>query len=636
MYTAGDWREPASADFAAKLKWAADELREGTDERADVAKVIRRLAAMRVPLDQRSRLQRLGKRSFAVANRIPGYRPLRMLAVGNRTLDFLAVDLAAAGLARGLAIELVSSGFDATASLALGAEWQGPAGPFDAVFLMLDAAAFAEAAPLLDQTEAEARNERAVARLARIANGLKSRLNVPLFVATLAQDSTGTLTSSDGGMPGAKWRLVSAINQSIHVGGQQRHWVVWDFASLAERIGTYALSDPVGMHLAKTPYALACGPAVADSLAAKLAAFAGKAGRALVLDLDNTLWGGVVADDGIEGLRLGQGSAEGEAYTAFQKLMLEFRGRGIVLAVCSKNLDAIAREPFKSHPDMLLKEGHMAAFIANFDDKATNISRIARQLDLGPESLVFIDDNPAERERVRSELPFVHVPEVPEDVSYFPHVVLDAGYFDQLPLTIEDLGRSDAYVGRAKASAALEEIGNYDDYLKSLEMKISVKPFDATGRARIAQLISKSNQFNLTTRRYSENDVERLAADQNFICMQVRLKDKFADHGMISVVIVDKTDAEAWGIDTWLMSCRVLKRGVEQCLMNHVFALAAEADAHVVQGVFIPTPRNGLVADFFDHMTFENTSAGTLLDKAVAYAKPVSAYVPFQCYMEME
>ncbi len=636
MFKPGDWREPAAADFDVRLKRLTGELRGVDQERVDLSKELRRIAAMRVPMQHQSRMQRLGKLAFASHAHLPGFRPMRVLAVGNKTLDFLAADLAAAGPARGLVLQMTTTGFDAATALAMDDQWAGPEGPFDAVLVMLDASAFAERVPLLDNAAEDARMSRAAAHLTRIVDGISKRIDVPVIVATLARDPASALSSSDGGMAGSATRLVSQLNAFIHAQGQARQWLVWDFGLLAERIGTFAFCDPVRMHLAKAPYALEYGPQVADSLAAKLAALAGRSGRALVLDLDNTIWGGVVADDGPEGLRLGQGSAEGEAFTAFQRLTLDWRDRGIVLTVCSKNVEAIAREPFKSHAEMLLREQHVAVFIANFDDKASNIRRIAQSLDLGLESLVFVDDNPAERERVRAELPFVHVPEMPEDVSYFPASLLDAGYFEYLPLTAEDLGRSDAYTGRARAAATLESIGNYDEYLQSLDMRISVKPFDPTGKARIAQLISKSNQFNLTTRRYSEVDVERLSADSNFICMQVRMKDRFADHGMISVVVIDKTEAHAWSIDTWLMSCRVLRRGVEQFLMNQVMQLAGEGGADVVKGLYVPTARNGLVADFFEQMTFETVADETAVGGGRHFEKSVSSYTPFQCFFQTD
>ena len=236
----------------------------------------------------------------------------------------------------------------------------------------------------------------------------------------------------------------------------------------------------------------------------------GKAARALVLDLDNTLWGGVIGDDGISGIRLGQNSAEGEAFIAFQHFILRLRERGIVLAVCSKNTDMVARDPFRNHPEMVLKEDHVAVFQANWNDKATNIRSIADKLDLGLESLAYIDDNPAERERVRQELPLLSTIEVGEDPSFFIERIAHSGLFDHLPLNSDDLARAQSYGGRAAVAEIRARVGNYDEYLTSLQMRMMIAPFDDVGRPRIVQLINKSNQFNLTTRRYNDEEVKRI------------------------------------------------------------------------------------------------------------------------------
>jgi FkbH-like protein len=360
----------------------------------------------------------------------------------------------------------------------------------------------------------------------------------------------------------------------------------------------------VRFHQAKVPFSFEASPIVADALSALIAAMAGRSGRALVLDLDNTLWGGVVADDGLEGMVIGQGSPAGEAFLTIQLYALELRKRGVVLAICSKNLEAIAREPFRSHPDMLLREEHMAVFLANFDDKATNLARIAQMLDLDTPSLVFLDDNPAERERVRSALPFVMVPELGNEPAHFARTLAASGFFEHLSLTADDIGRSAAYQARADAKALQVLAGDYDTYLRSLDMDLSISPFDAIGRARITQLIQKSNQFNLTTKRYSEIDIAAIENDSARLGWQVRLKDRFADHGMISVVVVDKGD-HIWSIDSWIMSCRVLERGIEAALIRELARAAVREGVTELAAVYRPTARNGLVKELYDRLGFE-------------------------------
>jgi FkbH-like protein len=322
-----------------------------------------------------------------------------------------------------------------------------------------------------------------------------------------------------------------------------------------------------------------------------------------VLDLDNTLWGGVIGDDGLEGIALGQGSAEGEAYLSVQRAALEYRSRGVVLAVSSKNDEAVAQKPFREHPDMLLKEGHITVFRANWQDKASNIRLIAEQLNIGIDSLVFLDDNPFERELFRRELPLVAVPELPEDPALYARTLAWAGYFDAVSISEEDRKRADFYKANAERSATLTSSTDLQGYLRSLEMVCTIRPFDPVGRPRIAQLINKSNQFNLTTHRYTESEVAAMESDPNKFTMQVRLADKFGDNGMISVIVFDKA-GDIWTNDVWLMSCRVLGRRVEEAALAHICAAARAEGTRKLIGVYLPTVKNQMVADLYGRLGF--------------------------------
>ena len=373
--------------------------------------------------------------------------------------------------------------------------------------------------------------------------------------------------------------------------------------SVAESVGLARWHDPLRWHDAKLPFALDAIPLYADHLCRLLAAARGLARKCLVLDLDNTLWGGVIGDDGVDGIKLGQGSAAGEAHLAVQALALDLRRRGIVLAVCSKNEDDAARIPFCKHDEMILKEDHISAFVANWTDKATNLRDIARALNIGTDALVFLDDNPAERERVRQELPEVAVPEVGDEPSEYVRILSMAGYFEAVAFGDEDRARADMYQANAQRSAAMQKIGNLDDYLASLDMVCTIRPFDELGRARIAQLVNKSNQFNLTTRRYTESDVAAFEASARAFTLQVRLVDRFGDNGMISVVIFEDR-GEDWVCDTWLMSCRVLGRRVEEAVLAQVAAAAIQVGAKRLVGEYIPTAKNRLVEKHFEKLGF--------------------------------
>ena len=340
-----------------------------------------------------------------------------------------------------------------------------------------------------------------------------------------------------------------------------------------------------------------------------LAARFGRSAKCLVLDLDNTLWGGVVGDDGLDGLALGQGSAEGEAFAAFQAYAKDLAGRGVILAVCSKNDEANALAPFERHPEMVLKRADIACFVANWDDKATNLRRIAESLNIGLDALVFVDDNPFERNLVREKLPMVAVPEVSDDPSTFARCLADAGYFEALALTDEDRARGAQYqanAARASMAGAANDIG---DYLASLEMRLIWTRFDSVGLSRTVQLINKSNQFNLTTRRYDEADIKQMIANPDCLGLQLRLVDRFGDNGMIAVAIMVR-QGDAAVIDTWLMSCRVLGRKVEEATLQILAEEAGRWGVATLRGAYLPTAKNGMVKEHYGKLGFAPVVTG--------------------------
>lgn len=625
------WRRRAPADIRSQIQ-ALDAQLAGLAAQpgdqalaSEAARACRRIAGY--ALDPLARI-RFGKTigRIKALGGLPALRRFNLVLLGSGTLSWFADELAIAAPARGLLVEATEGEFDSAAAVAFGAAPLPNDAPADGVLLMLDHSAFAGASAYLALEEEAERLAAAGQYLADMVAGLKSRLAAPVFIATLALPPERVVAASERALPGSLARLVDGINQAILEGARRGDWLVWDAAQLAAEVGTQAWFDPVRLHQSKAPFALEICPLAADHFCRALAALCGKAGRALILDLDNTVWGGVIGDDGLEGIRIGQGSPEGEAFLALQRLVLDLRSRGVVIAVCSKNTDAVAREPFERHPDMLLRLEHVAVFQANWSDKASNISAIAQALDLGFESLVFVDDNPAERERVRQELPLVSVPEIGEDPAYYARILSAGGYFDHQMLGGDDLVRLNAYEGKARKAEMLSRLGNYQAYLASLGMEMTIAPFDAVGRQRIVQLVNKSNQFNLTTRRITEAEAASLQDDDQAIAWQVRLKDSFGDHGMIGVVICRK-GAEVWTVDTWLMSCRVLERGVEQAIMNQLVAEAARGGARVIEGVYIPTDRNGLVADFYDRMSFSLKDTDASGRKT--YRLTVADYRPF-------
>lgn len=374
-----------------------------------------------------------------------------------------------------------------------------------------------------------------------------------------------------------------------------------DLNRLVAELGAREWFDPRFYLEAKMPCGPECLVTYAHSLTSQIVALAGRSRKVLVLDLDNTLWGGVVGDVGAGGVEVGQGSGEGEAYLAFQQYARSLRDRGVVLAVCSKNDDARAREPFEQRDEMALKLDDFACFVANWRDKAENLRAIASQLDLGLDALVFFDDNPAERALVRRLLPMVAVPDVPADPSGYVQALARYRFFETVSFTREDAGRAQSYALNAQRHALASQAGDLDAFLASLQMTARVEPVNPINIERVAQLIGKSNQFNLTTRRRTIAELQQLAADPAWVTLTISLKDMLGDHGLISVVLAHQQGATL-DIDTWLMSCRVLQRGVEAFVRDALVAEARRRGCDTITGSYVPTDRNDMVRDLLPRL----------------------------------
>ena len=357
-------------------------------------------------------------------------------------------------------------------------------------------------------------------------------------------------------------------------------------------------------------YKLAIGPTanvfVAESLAKILRAAYGKTRKCLVLDLDNTLWGGVIGDDGVGNLCLGNETPRGEAYVAFQQYCHELKNRGILLAVCSKNDLQTAKEGF-SHPDSILRLEDFAAFEANWEPKPQSLERIAKALNLGLDSLVFVDDNPAEREIVAAQLPMVAVPDIGDDPAGFVEILDRQGYFEALRLSREDAERTELYAKDRQREAAAGQFKSYDEYLESLEMQAEIDSFNPFYIDRIAQLTNKTNQFNLTTRRYTAAQLRAMADDNAHITLYGRLKDKFGDNGVISVIAGEIKECELH-ILLWLMSCRVLKRGMEAAMMDALAQECMKRQLKAIHGYYLKTARNDMVSNHYGDLGFSLVS----------------------------
>jgi FkbH-like protein len=401
--------------------------------------------------------------------------------------------------------------------------------------------------------------------------------------------------------------VLAAINQGlVEAARRAKDVLLCDADFIAAGIGRANWFDDRLWSMAKSYCGLDQMPRFAKAVTDTVLAAKGVAIKCVVLDLDNTLWGGVIGDDGLEGIQLGD-SDEGECYVALQRFLLELKRRGIILVVVSKNEHANAVLPFREHPNMVLKETDIAVFIANWDTKADNIRLAQKALNIGFDSMVFLDDNPFERNLVRELLPDVIVPELPDDPSLYLRTIADANLFEAASFSDLDRQRADMY--REESQRELTKIAFTDvgEYLASLGMTIKLERFSAFNLPRIAQLIQRSNQFNLTTRRYSEAVCAKLMNDPACVPFTLTLADKFGDYGLISVIVLRLGDREV-AIDEYLMSCRVLQRGVEQFAMNSIVEFAKRRGATQVAGSYIRTPKNDMVKEFFSGFGFDKVS----------------------------
>lgn len=376
-----------------------------------------------------------------------------------------------------------------------------------------------------------------------------------------------------------------------------------DLDALQAACGRAVFSDPKLYYIAKMPISVDVLPDVAKLVVDRIQTLRGAVKKCVVLDLDNTLWGGVIGDDGLGGIQIGE-LGTGHAFSDLQAWLKELKNRGILLAVCSKNNDAAAREPFEKHPEMVLRLEDFSMFVANWEDKATNIRRIQKALNIGMDSMVFLDDNPFERNLVRSMIPEITVPELPEDPALYLQYLRGLNLFETASYSADDSGRTQQYREQAERAVFEASFQSYDDYLEGLGMKAVAAPFDAFHYPRIAQLTQRSNQFNLRTVRYTEAEIEEIAGDDRHICLYFMLKDKFGDHGLISVVILDKQEDSTLFVSEWLMSCRVLKRGMEEFIVNKIMETAARNGCQKVLGEYIPTAKNAMVRDLYEKMGF--------------------------------
>lgn len=594
-------------------------------------------AARALPLLQKlanSRMDfvRIGKLDKAVQGVLtahPGstlpFPTIKLALLGSSTLSHLVPGIRVAGLRRGLLLEIYKGPY--------GLYRQELADPGSGLYAFRpDVVCFAFDAQHLAGGE-NASAEAAMANLRQCWQMAQGNLGCRAVVQqTVLPRFPALLGNNEGRLLNSPAAIVAEINQQLRAAAPAAGVSLLSVDTWAAEDGLVNWFDASLWYQAKQEIHPRASGLYGDQLGRVLAALWGRSAKCLVLDLDNTLWGGVIGDDGLEGIVLGQGSPAGEAFVAFQRYAKQLGERGVILAVCSKNDEANALEPFEKHPEMVLRRKDIACYVANWTDKATNLRTIAERLNIGLDSIVFADDNPAERQLVRRELPMVAVPEMPDDPAEYARTLADAGYFEAVDLTAEDRERTELYRANAQREAARASATDIGAFLDGLEMELFANEFDLPGLKRIAQLMNKTNQFNLTTRRYTEADVQGMMANPDAATLQLRLTDVHGDNGVIGLV-VGYRHGNTLEIDTWLMSCRVLGRGVESVTLNLLAERAEEMGCTTLLGEYRPTAKNGMVREHYGQLGFQ------LIDRAedgtTRWELPLAGFTPQPTHMKL-
>jgi FkbH-like protein len=547
-------------------------------------------------------IERLGRRiSKAIAaGRFTDIK-VRVAVLSSFLTDMLVDSFSALLLARGVAAEIVRGPYGAISTDVLST--QSITRDCHLVLILpthRDLAFVPQ--PGCSPAEADAAAERE----ASLWSELWKRIAQPIVQLSFDPPPFRGLSEGDGFQPGGLLRHIRRVNQELGEGAPAKVSLV-DAEALAGRIGA-EWHDPRTYHLCKQPFAPSAAPEVADTLASAASGLLGKARKVLVFDLDNTLWGGVVGDVGLQGIVLGKETAEGEAFVALQTYAKTLAARGIILAVCSKNNEEVAREPFRAHSGMVLKEEDIACFVANFDDKVTNLRRIAQTLNVGLDSLAFVDDNPVERAWVKQQLPEILVVDLPEDVALYGAAIEQAKPFPVSRLTAEDLGRNASYRARASVLEAQGSAVDMGSFLQGLEPVAHLERVTPASLDRIVQLLTKTNQFKLNPSLFSAEEIS--AKDEGVLA--IRFADRLQEYGIVAVAVVEIEQGDAV-IRNWVMSCRVFSRRLEHATLALIRDLAEAKGAMRIRAPFKLSPKNAVARDALAELGFVADESGNLI-----------------------
>ena len=451
--------------------------------------------------------------------------------------------------------------------------------------------------------------ENAVRQITSLLEVLEENLSSQIIVQNMSPMGRPYWGIHDAQQPEGETSLVNRFNSLLARELKDRKSVfLWDFDGLMKRLGHETVYDPKMWYLAKNPFRQSAYTRIVDDLYRYIASAIGILKKCIVLDLDNTLWGGVAGEDGIDGIALGF-QYPGSCYRDFQEGLLRLYNRGILLAVNSKNNEADALEIIDKHPYMVLRREHFSAMRINWNDKVSNLKDLREELNIGLESMVFIDDNPAECEMVRRHIPECEVVCLPEKVYLIPDVILTLNGVENIRITEEDRKKGEMYRAQAARKEFEKSFTDIGEYLTSLEMSIDIDPASGFTVPRISQLTQKTNQMNLTTRRYTEGEIRSLMKDPNAFVFSVSSTDRFGDNGIIGVMILKKKADECL-VDSFLLSCRVIGRNIEQAMLAFAGDFARKAGARRLAGEYIPTAKNHPAADMYHRFHFQEAGDG--------------------------
>jgi FkbH-like protein len=584
-------------NFDGAIKSARDLLRSGHPDEA--LEQLRVAAQPSDPIALQSQYSRLAQ---TIADALPGLPVLRVGFLAGSTIDHWVDNLRFWLLLEGLRLDAYLAPFNTWRQEAIDPHSGLYASNPDIVWFFLTVRDLRLATiTAADTADIDLAVSAAVSDVSAVLQQVASRLPALIIANNAEAAKVRTFGNFEGTAPWSQANLIRRYNlalpQAMPPGS-----AVFDLDHQASCFGLDRWEDARLWCHSKHPFSLDAIGCVAHAGARLLSAARGRARKCLVLDLDNTLWGGVVGDDGVNGIRIGSNhGAVGEAFSAFQSYLKELSGRGVALAVCSKNEMDLAVEPFRVHPEMVLRLDDFVVFRANWDNKADNLRSIAAEMNIGLDALVFVDDNPAERALVRAELPEIAVPEMPPDPADYVRILASGAWFETLGFTDEDRQRTRSYRENAVRNATKAQATDLDAYLRNLEMHATWGAADTTRLPRIAQLVNKTNQFNLTTTRYPEAELAALASDQNAWVGWFALRDRFGDHGLIAVVIL-RFSGEVALIDTWTMSCRVFSRGMEDFTFAVFWKVAKKHGSRWLEGRYLPTVKNAVVEDLYNRL----------------------------------